>query len=102
MKIEGVVLLWNTVHLLAVRAPFACILDVIKHAGPPKQAASELKSPRSAVVTCQVMYLVQHKWNQFGGNHQRIKHLVPCLDLTTQALILVQVKEWDHSRWGLI
>ncbi len=36
MKVEGVVLLGNTVHLLAVWAPFACVLDVMKHAGPPK------------------------------------------------------------------
>ncbi len=54
MKIEGVILLGNTVHLLATWTPLARIFDVMKHAGPPEQLACELKGSGSAVVTCQV------------------------------------------------
>ena len=52
------ILLRNTVHLLAAGTPFARILDVVKHAQPPKQAVREFKCSRGAVVTCQVMDLV--------------------------------------------
>ncbi len=58
VEIEGVILLGNTVHLLAAGTPFACILDVMKHARPPEQATREFKGTWGAVVTCQVMDLV--------------------------------------------
>ena len=83
------ILLGHAVHLLATGTPFTCCLDVMEHAGPPKEATCELKGSRGAVVACQVMNLIQHKWNQFGWNHQRIKYLVTCFDFAAQALILI-------------
>ncbi len=102
MKAQRMILLGHVVHLLAAWTLFACCLDVMEHAGPPKEAVCEFEGLWGAVVACQVMNLVQHKWDQFGWDNQRIKHLVACFDFAAQMLILIQVEVWDHSRWGLV
>ncbi len=102
VEVEGVILLRNTVHLLATWTPFARILDVMEHARPPEQAAREFKGLQGAIVTCQVVDLVEHEGNQSSWDYQCIKHFVSHFDLMTQALVLIQVEEWDHSCGGLV